>query len=1125
MKQKTKRLIALFMAVIMLLGSGITAIAADDTGAASSGSSSTAATSQKKTLSLDLISYADYKANKGYVDEDDDGYVEPEEAEYKVDMSDFVTYDIVEYLDSGEIVEDADAYVVEQSYKGRESVVIGSETDVTWKVNVEKAGWYTISFDYCAYTPEDSRATTDNIERVLLLDGVAQYSEVRLLSLPKTWVPENAHITDRNEAFEVDSVGNEVKAKNSISYVWDSYTLRDYNGYYTEDLMFYFDVDEETGSGEHYITLQGIREYVAIADMRVHTPEKLPTYKEYIKQYEGKGAAQGENASVKLEAEMPQAVSSAIMFPIYDRSSSITSPQHYSNIMYNTMGGDKWTSSGQWISYTFDCKASGLYDIVLRYRQDEVSGMYTSRSLKINGEYPFAEAKLLRFDYNSDWQATAITDGNTTFQLYFEEGKTYTLEFEVTLGNMSEIIRRVDEIIESLNDDYMAILQLTGNQPDENRDYGLARIMPDTIADLGRQSQNLYDTVDYISEMNGIKSENTSTLEQAAVLIERMASDESEIATNLSTLKEWISSLGTWLSNSSNQFLEVDYILIQPAGSELPQAKDTAWQAIVFEVQKFFVSFYADYNSLGGDVSDGDALEVWTSSGRDQAQIIKNLINENFASPNKASVSLKLTAAGTLLPSILAGVGPDVSIDATSPIEMAIRGAILPLNDYDTFDDVMSRFPESSKLPLTLYGVTYAIPVGQGAPIMYCRDDILAELELDVPQTWDDMMALVPVLQFNNMEIGMSMAYDMYLYQSGGTYWRNEGMATNLDSTMALDAFEYMCNMFTQYSLPVSYDATNRFKTGEMPIFLGDYATYNTLTVFAPEIAGLWSIQEIPGTVITDESVTIENGTAYKDGEVLYGSKVIEDEYGNQQVVVNSGSSTASGVIIPRGCTNDELAWKFVDWYSDKDFQVDYFNGMVELLGPSGKQAVSNLEAFEELPWSDDERAVLLASLNKSYAIQPYPGDYFIGRYTSFAFNSAYNDGADPSDEILTYISTINKEITRKRKEFDLMISDEWEAIAAFNNYTGDDAFNQWKYYWAKEVLGFDADNIDLSEAGLRNTDGTLNNSYIKDDDAYEYTFKDYMKDNGITVDSYEDWEKEVNAGSTTLSYKEWLGK
>ena len=55
--------------------------------------------------------------------------------------------------------------------------------------------------------------------------------------------------------------------------------------------------------------------------------------------------------------------------------------------------------------------------------------------------------------------------------------------------------------------------------------------------------------------------------------------------------------------------------------------------------------------------------------------------------------------------------------------------------------------------------------------------------------------------------------------------------------------------------------------------------------------------------------------------------------------------------------------------------------------------------------------------LNKNY-----PGAYIVSRYTSFAFLAAYNDMADPSNELLSYIDTINKEITRKRKEFGLEV-------------------------------------------------------------------------------------------------------
>mgnify|MGYP003321526129 CR=1 FL=1 len=81
-----------------------------------------------------------------------------------------------------------------------------------------------------------------------------------------------------------------------------------------------------------------------------------------------------------------------------------------------------------------------------------------------------------------------------------------------------------------------------------------------------------------------------------------------------------------------------------------------------------------------------------------------------------------------------AGVGPDVSIDATSPMEMAIRGAIMPLNHHDTFEEVMARFSDAARTPLTLYGTTYAVPVSQGFSMMFIRNDILTELGLEIPE-------------------------------------------------------------------------------------------------------------------------------------------------------------------------------------------------------------------------------------------------------------------------------------------------------------------------------------------------------------------------------------------------------
>ena len=53
------------------------------------------------------------------------------------------------------------------------------------------------------------------------------------------------------------------------------------------------------------------------------------------------------------------------------------------------------------------------------------------------------------------------------------------------------------------------------------------------------------------------------------------------------------------------------------------------------------------------------------------------------------------------------------------------------------------------------------------------------------------------------------------------------------------------------------------------------------------------------------------------------------------------------------------------------------------------------------------------------------PGNYIVGRYTNFAFLDVVDDGDAASDAGLYYIDEINKEIERKRKEYDFPIEDE----------------------------------------------------------------------------------------------------
>ena len=349
--------------------------------------------------------------------------------------------------------------------------------------------------------------------------------------------------------------------------------------------------------------------------------------------------------------------------------------------------------------------------------------------------------------------------------------------------------------------------------------------------------------------MAGVKSSNAATIEKVGRLLDEMGHDEDEIAKNLETLKTYIGTLGTFLSDAQTQPLQLDYIVIQPAGAEQPAAMPNFWESLVHEVKGFFQSFVRDYDSMSaGDVGDGAVVgktEVWFASARDQSQVLRSLVSNEFTPVSKIAVELKLVAGGTLLPSILAGAGPDANLGmgAGDVINYAIRDAINNIEDMYDFDEyVENNFNEAAMIQLGIEDADnnmhyYGLPEAQGFSMMFVRTDILAGLDLEVPKTWDDIMAAVPVLQSKNMEIGLVNNYQIFLYQMGGELFADDGMRINLDSKVGLDSFERTCNFFTQYGFPYIFDAANRFRTGEMPIVISDYTgLYNQLKVFATEI-------------------------------------------------------------------------------------------------------------------------------------------------------------------------------------------------------------------------------------------------------------------------------------------------
>ena len=1041
---------------------------------------------------------------------------------YVPELSDsFTQEDLDEYADlkvlsaeeiSGLITEDN-----EDQLSGLMTEEIATETDgkilctpstgkVSFKVSVSESAMYTVMVNYYPIGDDGWDSTTDtdnghgsNIERILLVDGIVPYKEARRLSFSRVWGDEYENGYDKSNynryKFTPDANGNEMRPIKVEMPEWRKTYLLDSETFFSEPLKVYLEAEKDAegndiGPKEHIITFDSASEPMAIAWIEIGSSPELITYKQYLEQHKDAKTPSVKDGETKImiHAEQPYRTSERVIYAMNDRTSGITIPQDPAKSLLNTIGGnggDKWKNPGQWIAYKVTVTEDGWYEIVPRFKQTVNQGLFSSRSIKIDGEYPFAEAKNLQFKYGDDWQVGVLNDGSTNFKFYLTAGE-HEIALCAVLGEMSEVLNDIESIQTNLNDYYRQILMITGSEPDEYTDYEFSKLIPAVITGMKREKQNLDNVSKDLQKKIGTKGENTVILDRIAFLLDEMSKKETKIASNLGNLKSYIGSLGTWLLSTKAQPLQLDYIMVQPAGTSLPRANANFFESMGHEFSSFFSSFFTDYNSIGAkekiDPNDPNSVEVWITTGRDQATIMRQMVDNGF---NKdISVNLKLIAAGTLLPATLAGVGPDVSMDG-DPVGYGIRNAVVPLNYFESetvakindrielgdgsrvlsFSEVKETYfgnNEELFVPLTVLDpdrvelldekdeskgykvidgverngiVTYGLPYTIDFPMLFYRKDIFVELGLEVPETWDDVEGIIRALSENQMEMGFSQAMtQIYMYQSGHEwfesardyaeyypdgevseheYLRTVGMASNLGSNGALDAFQRMTEWFTLYGEPVSYDFANRFRTGEMPIAIAAYSTYNQLKVFAPEISGLWEFVQLPGVIRTTEDgrTYIDHSTPGTPQAVMMMKDAADDIKEGQDITESKKAQNA---------------WAFLQWWISTDTQNRFGQEQVALMGTAAKYNTANVQALVGQSWTGQEKKNLMQQFESLKGTPMSPGNYIVARYTNFAFYNVVDDGKVASEAMRDYVDDIDHELSRKRAEYGFLTQEEF---------------------------------------------------------------------------------------------------
>ncbi len=873
---------------------------------------------------------------------------------------------------------------------GKQGIYTPDGSAVTWKVTLEKAGLYNISIDYLTV---ESRGV--DIERELSVNGAVPFSGASTLTFSRLW-------TDGGEV-KKDNQGNDIRPTQVERFEWQTVSFRDSMGYVTDPYQFRFE------AGENTITLKAVNEPMIIGRITLLPVADRISYTEYASLSEGASGPAGD-ITVRIQGEDADLRSSPSLYARYDRSSPATEPYSVTNTILNYIGGDAWTHPNEWIQWSFEVPEDGYYHISVKARQMYQRGALSARTVYIDGEVPFDGLETVTFAYNTGWEMRTLGDENgTPYRFYLTKG-THTIRLEVTMGEMGTILKEVEDSIYRLNQIYRKILVLTGVNPDRYRDYNLKQVYPEVIEAMELESKRLYKIVDDTVAITGQKSDRIAVAQTLAVQLEQFVKNNYRITESFSNFKDNITSLGTAMQNMSESKLDVDMIVVTAENTAVPVVKEGFFRKIAHEIRSCVSSFFVDYNSLGNkyEEDDEDTIDIWIVTGRDQSTILKSMVDEDFTGSRSIKANVKLVAADAILTAVVAGNGPDIvlSVDGWFAVNYAMRGAVEDLTQFPDFDEVVKDFCPSALTPLTYTGKdgrtgVYGLPETQTFSLLFYRKDVLEELGLKIPETWEELISELPTLQGNSLTVGIPFpdiavadisVFNSMIYQRGGEIYNDSKTRTLIDEESGVSAFKLYTSLFNNYGLPTVFDFVSRFRSGEMPLGVAAYSTYNTLMVSAPEIRGLWDFALFPGTL---------------------------DENGNIDRTVQSG-----GVCCLMIATDDEKTkancWEFMKWWVSAESQVMFGREIESVLGSSARYATANTRALRQLAWSNAQLAILEEQMKNTKGFPEIAGGYSTTRHITNAIRKVINDKDDPRETLLNYARTINEEIEIKRREFGL---------------------------------------------------------------------------------------------------------
>ncbi len=897
------------------------------------------------------------------------------------------TGDAIVYRISEAVAKADRAFLTNNNYEYVNDVLAVKAGDtVTLNIDVPVSGRYVMSFDYLSY--DESILP---VEMGMKIDGGYPFYEARSMKFETTWV---------SDGVDVDRYGNEIVSLPDKLIRWEHKEVMDASYRYSDPLPV------ELTAGVHKLELNIQEGTLFLGNISLEAPGD-------VAEYAGSTKAEG-NALITIEAEDFYQRNDSSIHAIGEYGSSL-SPLSATTTVLNIIDEDSFNEAGQTVSYQFHVDNAGYYYIGMNYRQSEKNDFPVFVDWKIDGEIPNSAFKSYQVEAANKFRTVTLTDDNDDkLSVYLEPGD-HTISLTISADNLRYALEAVDEIMSGISDLSLEVTKVTGTNKDKYRDLKLTRYIPDVQDRLLGWVDELYSLAEqaqpYVNAKSPDKVAAFSYLLIAANQLKSLAEKPNELVYRVDELSTSVNSINTQIANFvdliNDNDLSIDRIYIYQDGARLPKGQNI-FQSIGTSLKRFGYSFMGQ--SYSASNTDESHIQVWVNRPRTYVEIMQKMIDEKFTPETGIEVDLSImTDAQKLILSNASGDTPDIAtgINYSIPFDLAIRGSLVDLSKFDNYKEVFGRYSEGLLVPSVVGEGLYSLPETMNFYVMFYRTDILSKLGLSVPNTMDELIAMLPDLQMRGLNVYYPTAAMLVMrnfhgttpiiYQMDGALYGDTALDILVDSEATVEGFTELTELFTLYDLPV--DVPNfyqHFRNGDLPIGIADFNSYNLILNAAPEIANSWSIALVPG---------------------------IEDEETGEVKRYMSGGAEST-VMFSSDDEREQKAWQFMEWWSRADIQAEFGQRLQILYGDEYIWPTANLEAFERLPYPTSDKDIILTQAQYILETPRLLGSYMMERELSNAFNDVVVNGDTVRSRIDEVAKTVLRETERKLEEFGYIDSD-----------------------------------------------------------------------------------------------------